>query len=68
MREFARQICEAVRTGRLSEPFSSSHVKTTCPGWADQTYRTFLAKHAEGNGQTTELFTRVSRGRYILKL
>jgi hypothetical protein len=29
--------------------------------------RNFLAKHCEGNGYTTELFSRVGRGLYKLK-
>jgi hypothetical protein len=67
MKEFAAQIFAAVQSGRLSEPFGPETLKRACPGWAERTYRTFLPKHAEGNGQTTELFVRVDRGLYKLK-
>jgi hypothetical protein len=43
-------------------------VKAACPGWAENTYGTFLAKHAEGNGNTTELFIRVKPGLYKLNI
>ena len=65
MKEFASQIYAAIRAGRLKEPFRSDDVKRACPGWSDQTYVTFLSKHAVGNpSTTTELFQRVSPGLY----
>jgi hypothetical protein len=67
MKAFASEIYAAVRSGRLSEPFTAAMVKRGCPGWADRTYPVFLAKHAVGNGQTTELFVRVAPGSYRLK-
>ncbi|MGU9979363.1 hypothetical protein ACJ4V0_04885 [Phreatobacter sp. HK31-P] len=68
MKEFAKQIYSAARTGKLRQPFNAEMVRAVCPGWADYTYRTFLAKHAKGNpGQNTELFIRVARGLYEIK-
>jgi hypothetical protein len=64
MKEFARQIFMAVQSGKLVQPFDAAMVKQACPGWADKTYHVFLSKHAVGNGTTTELFDRVSRGLY----
>ncbi len=66
MKAFGTEIYGAVRSGRLAEPLDSETVKKACPGWADATYHTFLGKHAVGNGKTTELFVRVSRGKYRL--
>ena len=68
MREFATEIYTAVQRGKLAQPFNASRVKKACPGWADKTYHTFLGKHAEGNGATTELFVRVGHGTYRLKI
>jgi hypothetical protein len=68
MREFGNQIYEAVRRGRLKEPFTSKTVQTACPNWASATYSTFLAKHAEGNpGRNSALFVRAAPGCYRLK-
>jgi hypothetical protein len=67
MKAFASQIYAAVKSGRLKEPFNAATVMKACPGWADRTYHVFLGKHAVGNGVTTELFIRVSRGLYRLK-
>jgi hypothetical protein len=65
MKEFASQIYAAVFAGHLEEPFRAEDVRLACPGWAYSTYSTFLAKHAVGNpGKATELFRRVSLGRY----
>jgi hypothetical protein len=66
MKEFGSEIYAAVHSGKLAEPFNAAMVKRACPGWAERTYRTFLGKHAVGNGQTTELFVRVGRGLYRL--
>jgi hypothetical protein len=67
MKKFATQIYNAVKAGRLAEPFNAAMVKRACPGWAEKTYTVFLSKHAVGNGSTTELFVRVSPGLYRLK-
>ncbi len=59
-----RHIRDAVRDGRLVEPFRAADVnKLLGTDWAG----TFLPKHCEGNGYTTEHFTRASRGLYRLK-
>jgi hypothetical protein len=67
MKEFASQIHNAVKSGRLAQPFDAAKVRRACPGWAHKTYNVFLSKHAVGNGRTTELFVRISPGLYRLK-
>ena len=65
MKDFASQIYAAVQTGRLKEPFGPHDVRLACPGWARATYSVFLTKHRVGNpGGTTELFQRITPGRY----
>jgi hypothetical protein len=65
MKEFASQIYNAVKAGRLNESFGPDDVRRACPGWALKTYTVFLSKHAVDNpGKNTELFARVSPGRY----
>lgn len=64
MKRFASEIYEAVRAGRLKEPFRAADVKKACPDWVDNLSRTFLSKQAVGNGETTELFMLVQRGLY----
>jgi hypothetical protein len=65
MKDFAFAIYGAVKAKRLFEPFDADAVRRACPGWAERTYHVFLAKHAVGNpGKNTELFVRVSPGRY----
>lgn len=50
-------IVDAVRTGRLQEPFSPGQFREACPGLGEGTYRAFLAKHRVGNlGDQSELF------------
>jgi len=67
MKAFGTEIYEAVRSGKLSEPFDAAAVKRACPDWADRTYQVFLAKHADGNpGGNTVLFVRVAPGLYRL--
>jgi hypothetical protein len=59
-----QRIRAGVRSGRLAEPFKPADVnKLLGIGWAG----TFLPKHCEGNGYTTEHFVRVGRGVYRLK-
>ena len=52
----------------LKERFRGGNIIEACPELEHNTCRTFLSKHAEGKGNTTELFVRVSRGLYTLKL
>jgi hypothetical protein len=61
------EIVYSVRSGKLREPFSAADVKNAYPRWDEKTYGTFLPKHRVGNPMgTSELFARVSRGRYRL--
>lgn len=60
-----RCIVRAVKIGKVKEPFASDDFRNACPGFAKGTYVTFLPKHRVGNPSgTSELFERVSRGRY----
>ena len=66
-RRFIGQIRQARREGKLPTRFTAADVKAACPGWAENTYSSFLPKHREGNpGGTTELFVRNSDGTYSL--
>jgi hypothetical protein len=67
MRQFASEIHAAVKSGSLKQPFNAAMLKQACPGWSPRTYSVFPAKHAVGNGTTTELFVRVGRGLYRVK-
>lgn len=60
-RNLVQQIKDAVRSGKVKEPFKSSdfHFLTSSPS--------FVSKHAVGNGKYTEYFIRVGRGTYKLK-
>ena len=67
MGKLISQIRAAVASGKLSEPFTPAMVAVACPGWAPNTYGTFLPKHRVGNpGGNTELFIRVAPGLYRL--
>jgi hypothetical protein len=61
-----RAIVAAVKSGELVEPFGEQEFRKSCPGFGEGTYPTFLGKHRRGNGETSELFDRVSRGKYVL--
>lgn len=64
---FYQSVLDAVSSGRLIEPFGSAAVEKACPGFARNTYRNFLAKHAQRNpNNATELFERIERGLYRL--
>ena len=60
--EVYQAIVNAVETGVLREPFSQKDFRNACPGFGEGTYNAFLWNHAEGNGYTTELFTKVAPG------
>ena len=61
------RIVGAVKRGELKQPFTASDLEKACPGFRKATYGTFLPKHAVGNpGRNSELFERVSRGKYRL--
>ena len=60
-------IVEAVKKGKLKEPFTAKDVQRVCPQFAHNTYGTFLPKHRRNNpGGNSELFERVRRGQYKL--
>jgi hypothetical protein len=59
-------IVDAVRSGKLVEPFDQDGFRKTCPGFGEGTYRAFLHKHRLGNQGNTELFELVSPGRFRL--
>jgi len=62
---FASEVCEAVRSGQLVQPFSAETVKLACPGYADGTYRNFFNRHRVGNpGGMAELFVRRAWNRF----
>ena len=63
MKGLGSEIYAAVSSGNLAQPFKAS---TGCPGWAEDTYHTFLGKHATENSQKTALFVQVGRGQYRL--
>ena len=60
-------IVQAVRQGRLKEPFTKRDFRNACPGWGEGTYNAFLDKHTVGNpGGNSELFIRVAPGKFKL--
>jgi len=61
-----RAIIRAVKEGKLKEPFGNSEFRESCPGFGGGTYNAFLYKHQKGNNTTTELFEKVSPGRFKL--
>ena len=60
-RNLVQQIKDAVRSGKVKEPFKSSDFDflTSSPS--------FISKHAVSNGKYSEYFIRVGRGTYKLK-
>ncbi|SLM46797.1 protein of unknown function [Nitrospira japonica] len=65
MKRLASEIYDAVKLGKLLEPFTAQDVKKACPGWAVATYGTFLPKHRVGNpGGNTALFRQVGSALY----
>jgi hypothetical protein len=58
-------IVNAVRAGKLGEPFSKDDFRVACTGLGHGTYAAFLDKHAEGNpGHNSELFRREAPGQF----
>ena len=58
-------IVDAVRSGRLSEPFTTAQFQVACPGFGAGTYKAFLHKHSARNpGGASELFQRVAPGAF----
>lgn len=65
------KIIESIRIAlgekRLQERFDSKDFKRAYPGFAENTYPVFLAKHRVGNpGGYTEYFKQHSDGKYSL--
>ena len=64
---FVEDIGEAVRSGRLKEPFRALDVKRACLGWAEKTYSVFLPKHRKENPSSNkEYFIQHPDGSYSL--
>ena len=58
-------IVTAIRTGKLSEPFTTRDFQNSCPGFGNGTYNAFLYKHCCGNsGGNSELFLKVQPGKF----
>lgn len=56
-----KAIIEAIRYGRLREPFTPNDFREECPDLGQGTYNAFLYKHRVGNpGGNSELFELVS--------
>jgi hypothetical protein len=49
-------IVEAVKQGKIIEPFSKEDFHKVCTQFAEGTHNNFLRKHRKGNGKTSELF------------
>jgi hypothetical protein len=58
-------IVKAIKTGKLTEPFTMQDFQMSCPGLGNGTYNAFLYKHSKGNpGGNSELFERVAPGQF----
>ena len=58
-------IVNAVKSGKLKEPFTREDFQKACPGLGQGTYQAFLNKHRKGNpGTYSELFDRVETGKF----
>jgi len=58
-------IIQAVKSGRLVEPFTNDDFRNACPGLGCGTYQAFLHKHSNGNpGGYSVLFLRNSPGKF----
>ena len=60
-RNLVQRIRDAVRTGKIKEPFKSSDFSFL------RRSPNFISKHALDNGKYSEYFIRVERGLYKLK-
>lgn len=60
-------IKNAVKKGKLKQPFSAREAMTVCPKWK-KSWSTFLPKHRAGNpGGNTEYFILIYKGKYRIK-
>ena len=58
-------IVNAIREGRLQEPFSTDDFRSVCNGFGDGTYKAFLYKHRRYNlNGNTELFEKIGRNKF----
>jgi hypothetical protein len=66
--EVYKAIVEAIKAGKLKEPFSKTDFERECPGFGHGTYNTFLWKHRKGNPKgTSELFERTLPGKFLVE-
>jgi len=65
-KSLADEMREAVVSGRLPETFSIPVLKAACPGWADDSYKAFVAHYSPAGTRTSAKLTRVDRGTYRL--
>jgi hypothetical protein len=62
-----KAIVEAIKAGKLKEPFSKDDFERECPRFGYGTYNAFLWKHCRGNlGGASELFERASPGKFVI--
>jgi len=60
-----KSIIKAIKSGKLTEPFSRKDFEISCPVFGKGTYNAFLYKHDRGNPSgNTELFEKVSPGKF----
>ena len=58
-------IVNAIKAGKLIEPFSVEDFKNVCTGFSAGTYNAFLHKHRlENPGGNSELFELISPGKF----
>ena len=62
------EIREAVKKGKLVEPFGKKDLEKVFEDWGKGTYNAFLWKHYAGNpGHYEEYFQKVAPGKFRLK-
>ncbi len=62
-----RSIIEAIKQGKLSEPFTNDDFRNARLGLCEGTYNAFLHKHRVDNpGGNSELFTKVGPSQFKL--
>lgn len=67
MRRFVDAIRRAQNEERLPKRFTATDVRQACPGWAHDTYTTYLNRHCLGNPDgNTVYFMRQGRGAFSL--
>lgn len=60
-------IVEAIKQGKLKEPFMNDDFRIACPGLGEGTYNAFLHKHRVNNpGGNSELFEKTAPNRFKL--